>query len=121
MKDLVICDIETELRHRQTFRIHLLVPNHAHLRANNPEVNHQRLKHFHNQTCQNDLIPRTPQVPVSPLSFATSVNPWSNHQALTSSTVRQSGKTVKHLEEVTDSNGYPFLQDRVRTKAEHRP
>jgi hypothetical protein len=40
MQDLVVSDVEAKLRHRLTFRINLLVTNHTHLRAHNPQVNH---------------------------------------------------------------------------------
>jgi hypothetical protein len=49
MENLMICYVETELRHSQTFRIRLLVPNNTHLGADDPEVNNQGLKHVHNQ------------------------------------------------------------------------
>jgi hypothetical protein len=98
MQDLVVSDVEAKLRHRLTFRINLLITNHTHLRAHNPQVNHQRLQHFHDQTCENDLVPRTTQVPVPTIGFSTTVNPRSYHEALTPSTVRKSGKTVKHFD-----------------------
>ena len=49
MKNLVIRNVETKLRHCQTFRIRLLVPDDAHLGADDSKVNNQRLKHVHNQ------------------------------------------------------------------------
>ena len=109
MKNLMICYVETELRHSQTFRIRLLVPDNTHLSANDPEVNNQGLKHVHNQMSKDDLVSLNAQIPMSPICLPTTVDPRSHHQALTPSTVRQRCLAIKHLKEVTDPNGNPFL------------
>jgi hypothetical protein len=120
MGDLMVRHIEAELRHTEPFRIKLLLSENTHLGADNPEMDDQRLEHIHYETCQDPLVLRTPQIPMTPVGLPATVYPWSDRQTLTTHPSTKGSAAVENLKEIAQPHADPFLEYGVASKGEQR-